>query len=297
VLNSGTTVRAPASAAPAAWRRAVVFALRLFIALRCTSAASALAQDEPPRPPPMPEPLFNETMTDVDSDEPGEIEFELNAFRWQALQGDAYAMEGSLEFEWLITRHLGVFIEPFFTQTLDAGGNDIDRALAVSAGTSWKLVHDTAHDFYMQAELGGRYPLDATQSTDPGESALPFVLDLRAGLRRGLLSLRGSAGAEAGGTFAHVPLRASLGAFLPMGAGGRIGHFGLEADADGARRYPAVLALNVIFSLIPLGLPLKLGFGVPWAIGVPATQPVLGLLLRVFVESEREVAYGEQPAR
>jgi hypothetical protein len=156
-------------------------------------------------------------------------------------------------------------------------------------------VRDVHDDFYMQAELGGRYPLDATMNTQPGESALPFTFDLRAGFRTGLLTLRGSAGAEAGGAFAHVPLRTSLGAYVPLGAGGRFGTVGVEADADGGRRDPFVVALNVIASLIPLGIPFRLGFGVPWAIGVPSNEPALGLLVRLFVESSREVEFGSRP--
>ena len=84
--------------------------------------------------------------------------------------------------------------------------------------------------------------------------------------------------------------------YTPFGAD-RYGFLGVEVDADGARRHPFVVALNFVPSLIPLGLPFKIGFGVPWAIGVPRTEPTLGLLVRVFFESSREIEYGEKGSK
>jgi hypothetical protein len=263
----------------------------LGFALQLASIGRAFGEEKPPEHAPLPEPLFNETMTDIDGDEPGEVELEANAFRRRALRRTAYAMQGTVEVEWLATRHLGLFVEPVFSQWLDVSGARAHDRLGLNAGASWKLLQDFQHAFHLQAELGARYPLDPSLTTDPGDSALPFALDLRAAFRRGAWTLRASAGAEAGGGFAHVPARASFGVFLPFAACDRYGFWGIEADADGGRRYPAVVALNFLPSLIPLGVPFKIGLAIPWAVGVPATQPVVGVLLRLFVEGEREVSY------
>jgi hypothetical protein len=220
----------------------------------------------------MPEPLFNETMTDVDGDEAGEFELELNGSRFQSLRRGAYAMQASLEGESAESHNL----------------------LGINGGISWKLIQDFQHDFHLQAELGGRYRLDPSVATDPGESALPFVLDLRTGMREGRWTFRGSFGAEAGGTAAHVPVRGSLGVYTPFGSSDRYGFWGIEADADGGRQHPIVVAVNVVPSLIALGLPFKIGLGVPWAIGVRGTEPTLGLLVRLFYESAREIEYGQE---
>jgi hypothetical protein len=245
----------------------------------------------------MPEPLFNETMTDVDSDEAGEFELELNGSRFQSLRRGAYAMQASLEGEWLAFRRLGLFVEPGFTQSLDSTGAESHNLLGINGGISWKLIQDFQHDFHLQAELGGRYRLDPSVATDPGESALPFVLDLRTGMREGRWTFRGSFGAEAGGTAAHVPVRGSLGVYTPFGSSDRYGFWGIEADADGGRQHPIVVAVNVVPSLIALGLPFKIGLGVPWAIGVRGTEPTLGLLVRLFYESAREIEYGQKEAQ
>jgi hypothetical protein len=238
---------------------------------------TTLAEDKVDEHALMPEPLFNETMTDIKGDDPGEVEFEVNGFRWQSLRRGAYAMQATIEAEWLTTRHLGLFVEPLFTQALDASGADARNSFGVNGGISWKLLQDFQRAFHMQAELGGRYPLDPSVTTDPGDPALPFTLDLRSGLQRG-----------------RWTVRASVGVYLPFGASGRYGFWGLEADADGGRRYPAVVALNFVPSLVALGVPFRIGFGIPWAIGVPRTQPVIGLLVRLFVEGASEVAHAEK---
>jgi hypothetical protein len=273
-------------------RDGAVVILAVFVA-QAVVARPALGEKNIDEHAPMPEPLFNETMTDIDGDEAGEVEFEINGFRGQSLRRGAYAMQGTIEIEWLATRCLGLFVEPLFTQTLDASGSGPRNHLGVNGGLSWKLLQDFRRDFHLQAELGGRYPLDPSMGTDPGDPALPFTLDLRTGFRRGLWTFRGSAGTEAGGRFAHLPVRASIGVYMPFGSSNRYGFWGIEADADGGRRYPVVVALNFIPSLMPLGIPFNIGFGIPWAIGVPGTQPVVGLLVRLFVEGTREVSYAE----
>jgi hypothetical protein len=274
-------------------RGALSFMLLFACAARSTSAS---ADDNDQHRPPMPEPLFNETMTDIDSTDAGEFELELNGSRFQSLRRGAYAMQATLEGEWLVFSRLGLFIEPGFSRSLDSTSAESHNLFGIAGGISWKLLQDFQHNFHLQVELGGRYRLDPSAATDPGESSLPFTIDLRSALREGRWTFRGSVGAEAGGVAAHVPMRASLGVYAPFGSSDRFGFWGIEADVDGGREHPIVVALNFVPSLIPLGLPFKIGLGVPWAIGVRTTEPTLGLLVRLFFESAREIEYGKEHA-
>jgi hypothetical protein len=230
-------------------------------------------------------------VTDVDGFEAGEVELELNAESFRSLKGGAYVLQAGFEAEWLITSKLGLRVEPGVSRTVEAGAEAQDT-LGGSATASWKLLHDFEHDFHLQAELGGRLPTNITTIVSPGDSALPYVLDLRTGFRGGLLTVRGSVGAAAGGTAAHLPLRASLALFTGFGVSEHFGFWGVELDADGTRKTPAVLALNVVPHLGPAGLPFRFGLAIPWAIGVRDSEPALGFLVRIFYESARELGYG-----
>jgi hypothetical protein len=241
----------------------------------------------------MPEPIFTETVTDLDGYDVGEWEFEANGFDFRALRGGALSLQTSAEAEWLVTRHLGVRLEPFVASSREGGTASLRTTYGAGAGVSWKLVQDRLHDFHVQAESNVRAPWDVVTMVDPGESPLPLTLDLRSGVRRGRWTLRGGVGVGLGGTAAHAPLRGSLALLTPLGSSERFGFFGVEADVDGARQNPVVLALDVVPELSPLHLPLRLGLAIPWAVGVPGTQPSLGVFLRIFVESREERAYGE----
>ena len=125
----------------------------------------------------------------------------------------------------------------------------------------------------------------------PGDPAQPLAFDLRAGWRRDLLTLRWSAGVGAFGDAQHLPLRGSLAVLLPFEGSGRFGFWGIELDADGARGAPFVVALDVVPNLEPTGLPLRIGLALPWTIGERDDRPSLGLFLRVFYESAREIEF------
>jgi hypothetical protein len=271
--------------------------LALVGALLPVAADANAADDDPPvQRPPMAEPIYTETVTDVDGHEPGELEIELNTSELRPWRGRGGIWQASVEGELLATRHLGFRVEPTVTHSVDGAAKG-STDFMVNAGVSWKLVQDFEHDFHLQAELAGRLPTGASPDDpiQPGDATLPAAFDLRAGLRRGWLTLRGSVGAEAGGTAAHVPLRAGFGLFTGFGRSERYGVWGVELDADGARTTPLVLALNVMPNLVPLGLPGRLGLAIPWAIGVDDGRPSVGLLVRIFIESEREVAFASSP--
>jgi len=256
------------------------------------STGSTFAQDDATHRQPIPEPLLAETITDIDGREAGELELELNGLNWRALRGGAQKWQASLEGEFLVTARLGLRLEALYQRGRPVDTDGV-RPIGASAGASWKLLHDFRRDLHLQAEVAFRYPSDTAIAVEPGESPLPLVADLRAAWRRGRWTLRGSVGVGAGTAAAHAPFRGTVGVFAPLGPSERYGFWGIEMDGDAARRTPAVLALNLVPNLEPLRLPFRIGLALPWAIGARETEPSVGIFVRIFVESGREIAYGE----
>ena len=158
-------------------------------------------------------------------------------------------------------------------------------------GASWKLLQDFARDEYIQVEALA-HTLESTDVTEPGESPLPFAFDLHAAKRFGWLTVRGRAGVSVGGPAAYVPLRGGIALMTGFARSLRYGFWGIELEADGARSAPFVLALDLIPNLAALGLPFRIGLAIPWNIGADGTKPALGLYVRLFFESSREVEFG-----
>lgn len=254
--------------------------------LLLSRAARADQPDE--RRAPIPEPILSETVTDIDGTEAGELELEVNGSVLRSLRGGARALDTSLEVEWLATRRFGLRVEP--TLSRDADGS-ADTGVGVSGGASWKLIQDFAREFHADAEVLARVPWEQSPIVQPGDPAQPLAFDLRAGWRRDLLTLRWSAGVGAFGDAQHLPLRGSLAALLPFEESGRFGFWGIELDGDGARGAPFVAAIDVVPNLEPTGLPLRIGLALPWNIGERDDRPSLGIFLRVFYESAREIEF------
>lgn len=213
------------------------------------------------------------------------MELEANFSNLASLRGNHHALDTSAEIEWLATRQLGLRLEP----TLSRDG---EYDAGVSYGVSWKLLHDFAHDFHLQIELLGRVPFSDTEIVQPGDPDQPLALDLRAAWRAGPLTFRPGIGWGAFGDVDHVGARASLGVLAPFEGAGRFGFWGIEMDADGARRSPVVAAFEVVPNLEPLGIPLRLGFALPVSVGAPEDVPSVGFFFRVFYESAREIEFG-----
>jgi hypothetical protein len=261
----------------------------LALALWCAPGVVEAKDDE--ARPPIPEPLLAETVTDVDGAEAGEFEVEANGVSMRSRKGGAYTESASVEAEWLATRRLGLRLEPTAGATRERGSELAKKDVGASAGLSFKLLQDFEHDFHLQAEGLGRLPWEKSLVVQPGDPEMPLALDLRAALRSGVVTLRGSAGYGFGHDPAHVPARGSFAVLAPFEQGGRLGFWGFEADVDGARARPVVCAIDIVTSLASLGLPLRLGLAVPWVVGERSRTPSLGLMVRLFFESDRENAF------
>lgn len=269
----------------------VALALAASIAQPCTAAAEE--HDEARRHVPLPEPIFTETVTDIDGDEAGEIEFEANGAVFRSRRGGAYGLDASLEGEWIVHRRLGLRFEPTFSSDRVAGMSAGSAVFGASAGAALKVLQDFEHQFFLHAEVLARLPWDEAAIVQPGDPALPFAVDLRAGLRRGPVTLRWGVGVGAFGDAVHVPLRGSVAVLTPFESSGRFGFWGVELDADGARSAPVVAAVNIVPNLVPSGIPFRVGLALPWAIGEQDDRPSFGIFVRVFYESDREVEFAK----
>jgi hypothetical protein len=239
---------------------------------------------------PMPEPILGETVTDIDGAEAGEVEWEANGSVMRALRGRAYSLDASVEIEWLVTRGLGVRLEPSLGR--DVSGSKSSIGAGASGGISLKVLQDFERQLYVDVEVLGRVPAtEETPVVQVGDPAQPFTGDVHAGVRLGPLTLRGSVGVGVGGASAGLPLRGGAALLLPIDPSGRFGFCGLEVDVDGARPAPAVIALNVVPNFVPAGIPVRVGLALPWVPGEQDTRPSFGIYLRVFYESAREIEF------
>jgi hypothetical protein len=236
-------------------------------------------------PPPIPEPIFAETVTDIDGTEAGEVEVEANGSNFASLSGGHRSLDGSVEVEWLATRRLGLRVEPMLARDGSLGAG-------ASGGLSWKLFQDFSHDFHLQLELLARAPWSDAEVVQPGDPDQPLALDLKAAWRTGPLTLRPGIGWGGFSEAAHVPARASLGVLAPFEGSGRFGFWGFELDADGGRDSPLVAAFEIVPNFEPVGIPLRLGFALPVAVGEQSDRPSLGFYVRIFYESQREIEFG-----
>ena len=249
----------------------------------------ARAGDDTPRSP-IPEPIFSETVTDIDGTENGELELSADGGGVRSRQGGGQLQLAGIEAEWLATSHLGLRLEPGIVRT--AGPGTAPRTdVGVGTTASWKLVTDLPNDFYLQAEVGADWPPGSDRSPSPDQPGLPFAFDMRAAFRRGLWTFRGSLGTGVGGSSAYAPVRASLAVLVSFERSSRTGYFGLETLADGTWLSPVFAAPNLVADLSPLGLPVRFGVAVPWSPGAGATQPSLGIYFRLIVEPLRDLRH------
>jgi hypothetical protein len=270
----------------------------LALSLACACAAwlgarTAAADDDVPERPPLPESILTESTTDVDAHEAGEFELESNFASAGEARGGTQATTIDLELELRILSFLGARVEPSWTHaTYSDDGRD--KGFGISGGVAVGLLHDWAHDAHLQFEFAARRnSLDDARAVELGETVLPYEPQLLGAWRLARFTFRGSIGAELGpGTVAHAPLDFEASVLTGFDRDARIGFVGLEGDVDLARIAPLMFAPDLVASLVPLDLPLQVGVAVPWFVGSPTRRANVGVLLRLFYLSEREVAFG-----
>jgi hypothetical protein len=229
-------------------------------------------------PVPLPEPIFAETVTDIDTTD-SDVEVELSGLWLRANRGGASFAAAEIEAEWMVMGALGFRLEGrLATLGAPVGG---------TAGVSWKLLRDFRRDVYVQVEAVA-HTLDRNFINEPGDSGAPFAIDMRLGKRWGRVTVRGSLGAGIGAS--RLGARGSLAILTGFGDTTRFGFWGIEIDADTSRDFPFIAALDLEPNLAALHLPFRLGLAIPWNIG-NETQPSLGLFVRLFFESSREIEY------
>lgn len=242
-----------------------------------------------PERPPLPESLLTESATDVDAESAGETEWEANLATVGARAGGARATLTSIEVEWRVLREVGVRLEPGYTRLLETGGGAARDLFGVAGSVALGLFHDYPRDEHVQLELSGRTPEAGNAVVfEPGEPELPVALDVVSAVRRGRWTLRLTAGAEAGGAFAHAPLHTDMALLTPFTNDERFGFFGVEVRADWARAAPLVVAPDLAAVMAPLGLPLAFTIALPVNVGAAGTQTSYGLFMRVMVLTSRE---------
>ena len=240
---------------------------------------------------PLHEPIFTETVTDIDAEDGGELEMELNVSSYAARRGSGAQRRSRVEIEYRATRAFGFLLEPGVEQSRE--GTTTSYRYDLDTGVALGLLHEGG--FHLQLESGVRIGRSGRTETI-GDAGLPGHADVRGALNLGAVTMRSSVGAEAGGTPEKLPFRASLAALAGIGDG-HCGFAGVELEVDGARRAPYGVAADVVADLTPLGLPFRVGVGVPLLLGAQRNSPSFGGYLRLFWVSAREVANGKEESQ
>jgi hypothetical protein len=250
--------------------------------------SSATAAD---RRPAMAEPLIGESVTDIDSDEPGETEIDVTGV---ALRGSSGAScgSGAIELELRLTRRLGVSLEITLV-----GGQDQGLYGDLAAAGSFMLWHDFQRQLHLQLEaraLAVEAQFSAARRLSiPENGAAPYAFGLRGAARWRWLSLRFGFGPSIGGHGGPVPLWADAALFAEWGgrsAGSRglVSFAGVEAVTDWGSATPVVISREIVFGFVLGDLPTRVGLGVPFYVHNHGPGPFVGGILRVMLELDRD---------
>ncbi len=235
---------------------------------------------------PLPEAVLTESATDIDAVERGELEWELNLSVLGAREGGARSVTSTLELEWRLLDELGLRLEPTLDYVSDGVVASTEPGFA--GALAFGLFHDFERDTHLQFELLAHTRESASHAFETSDAELPGAADLVAATRRGRLTLRATAGAEAFGSFAHAPLHTDLALLTGFLRNEQYGFVALDVRADWARRAPFVIAPEFVADGAPLGIPLRLSVALPLNVGARATAESFGLLLRLTLTTERE---------
>lgn len=248
--------------------------------------ASAQAPDGPVHYP-MPEPLIAESVTDIDGDVQGEIEFDLTSAFARSHQTGADGATIQAEAEWRATRRLGLSLEVDADRERASGGSPREANVSGSIAASWVLLHDFTKDMHLQLEFSARVGADENvDSLTPGAFHLPYVAGLRFGKRWDRWTLRSGIGVSFGG---GTSLVGALAVFHEtVSKAGRQSFYGIEFNADTARGRPLEIDPEVVFA-VPIGsTPPRLGAALLWSPSHEGSGASVGALLRLIVELDRD---------
>lgn len=138
--------------------RVVCLVVALLVSTRSSAAApETRTEDEPVQRPPLPEPIFTETTTDIDGYEPGEIEFDVNGSQALARRNAGRIRQVSVELEGKVWSRLGIRLEPSFSSSREAGALSSGGAFGFRGAAGWGLLHDFKRDFHLQIEASERF--------------------------------------------------------------------------------------------------------------------------------------------
>jgi hypothetical protein len=226
-------------------------------------------------------------VTDIDSDEAGELEVELNGGSLRPIRGGEAVTSTTAEAELKVTPRLGARIEAGGALARDASGSQTPRFVG-DAALGYALLHDFDHDLHVQIEVSGRLPRGADDRGEPGDSTLPGTIDLRAAHRMDRITLRANLGVEGFGHAVHAPIRAGAAVLMGFAREERFGFFGVELDADAARRSPIAIAPTIVADMTPLAIPFVFGVAIPVMPEALGDAARIGLMARLIWVSERE---------
>jgi hypothetical protein len=262
------------------FRTRVARQVGLFAILGCARAAQAGEAT-------LAEPIVEENITDVDASKVGTLEFDLTGASLASrstMRPGTWSSE--IEAEWRPWDRLG------FGGGLASGGPTSGlsptsaKTLTPRLAVSYVFIRDRPHQLFLQWEMSARYAAgDAASQGDPLEAALPYTFGVRWATEVGPLTLRAGLLGEAGGGFAHAPLRQSYGALLKCFDVPSRFYVGAELMEDWARASPVVVVPEAQFLARLLGEPIRAGFGVPATLGAKE-QAEVGVAFRVVVEPD-----------
>lgn len=236
---------------------------------------------------PMPEPLIAETVTDIDGDSKGELEFDVTSTFARSRQTGADGVTIQAETEWRATRRLGLSLEVDADRARTSGESPREANFSGSLAASWILLHDFARDMHLQLEVGARIGAgEKDDSLAPGALELPYSTVLRFGRRWDRWTLRFGAGVSFGN---GTSLVGALALFREtVSKAGRQSYYGIEINANTSRRRPLEMDPEVVFTF-PIGpTPPHFGAAILWSPDHAGSGSSVGALLRLIVEIDRD---------
>lgn len=233
------------------------------------------------------EPIIEENITDVDGTEVGTLELDATGLLLRP-RGTGPGLWGTaLEGEWRAVDRLGIGGELALGGTTSAFKPTSANVYTPRIAGSYVVFRDWERQLFLQAEASARTTFgDEPPLANLAESALPYRGGLRLATQGGPVTFRAGAFGEAGGGFAHAPVRLSTATLVNfIGAPNRF-YIGAEAMADWARASPFLVVPEALFLTRLLGAPIRFGVGVPLTVGAKGNDGSYGCAFRFVIEPD-----------